>query len=76
MYGFDHGAWMFGGWLMMLVIWLVPFVALFVGLKALFGRTDPRTVTKSALDLLDEAYARGAISRDEYLQKRDDLQKK
>ena len=76
MYGFDHGAWMFGGWLMMLVIWLVPFVALFVGLKVFFGRTDPRTVTKSALDLLDEAYARGEISRDEYLQKRDDLQKK
>ncbi len=76
MYGFDHGAWMFGGWLMMLVIWLVPFVALFIGLKSFFGRTDSRTVTKSALDLLDEAYARGEISREEYLQKRDDLQRK
>ncbi|MCK9530637.1 MAG: SHOCT domain-containing protein [Gammaproteobacteria bacterium] len=29
---------------------------------------------KTALDLLEEAYARGEISREEYLQKREDLQ--
>lgn len=28
---------------------------------------------KSALDLLDEAYARGEITRDDYLQRREDL---
>ena len=38
MYGFDHGAWMFGGWLMMLLVWLVPFVALFVGRAGKIGR--------------------------------------
>ena len=76
MYGFDHGVWMFGGWLMMLVIWLVPFLVLFVGMKYLLGRSRSATAGKSALDVLDEAYARREISRDEYLQKRDDLQKK
>ena len=76
MYGFDHGVWMFGGWLMMLVIWLVPFLLLYVGIKYLLGRSSPATAGKSALDILDEAYARREISRDEYLQKRDDLQKK
>ena len=76
MYGFDHGVWMFGGWLMMLLVWLVPFVALFVGLRYLLRRSDMRSAGKSALDLLDEAYARREISRDEYLQKRDDLQRK
>ena len=76
MYGFDHGVWMFGGWLMMLLVWLVPFVALFVGLRYLLGRSDTRGAGKSALDLLDEAYARREIDREEYLQKRDDLQKK
>ena len=73
MYGFDHGVWMFGGWLMMMVIWLVPFLVLFVGVKYLLGRSGPTTAGKSALDVLDEAYARREISRDEYLQKRDDL---
>ena len=76
MYGFDHGAWMFGGWLMMLLVWLVPFVALFVGLRYLLGRSNTLSARKSALDLLDEAYARREIDREEYLQKRDDLQKK
>ena len=76
MYGFDHGGWMFGGWLMMLLIWLVPFILLFVGLKALLGRADPPGAAKSARDLLDEAYARREIDREEYLQRRDDLSKK
>lgn len=75
MYGFDHGMWMFGGWLVMLLVWLLPFIALFVGLKALLGRSGP-PATKSALDLLGEAYARGEIGREDYLQKRDDLQRK
>ena len=76
MYGFDHGGWMFGGWLMMLLIWLVPFILLFVGLKVLLGRADPPGAAKSARDLLDEAYARREIDREEYLQRRDDLSKK
>ena len=76
MYGFDHGVWMFGGWLMMVVMWLVPFLVLFVGVKYLLGRSGSVTAGKSALDVLDEAYARREISRDEYLQKRDDLRNK
>lgn len=75
MYGFDHGGWMFGGWVMMLV-WLVPFVVLFAGMKYLLGRSIPDDASKSALDILDQAYARGELSREEYLQKRDDLRKK
>lgn len=76
MYGFDHGVWMLGGWLVMLLVWLVPFVALFVGLRVLLGRSGPPGAGKSARDLLDEAYARREIDREEYLQKRDDLQRK
>lgn len=40
------------------------------------GRGAAPTEGKSAFDILDEAYARGEISREEYLLKRDDLQKK
>lgn len=76
MYGFDHGAWMFGGWLMMLLFWLLPFLAVFAGIKYLLSRQGSPTAAKSACDILDEAYAAGKVSREEYLQKRDDLQKK
>jgi uncharacterized membrane protein len=37
------------------------------------GPTSTTTQEKTALDLLDEAYARGDIAREEYLRKRDDL---
>ncbi len=36
-------------------------------------RTEQRE--KTALELLDEAYARGEIGREEYLRKREDLQR-
>lgn len=76
MYGFQHGDWMFGGWLMMLLIWLLPFLLLFVGLKYWLGRPDSPSAGTSALEILDQAYARREISREEYLQKRADLREK
>lgn len=65
---FDHGNWMFGGWLTMLIVWLAPFLLLFLFLKD--ARKPPES---SARELLDQAYARGDLSREAYLQKRDDL---
>ena len=40
------------------------------------GPASSVTQEKTALDLLDEAYARGEIAREEYLRKRDDLLKR
>ena len=74
MYGFDHGVWMLGGWMVALVLWLLPFTLLFLAIKIFFDRFKAAS-GKSALDILEEAYASGNISRDEFLQKRDDLQK-
>jgi len=37
---------------------------------------DTARTEKTAPELLDEVYARGGITRDEYLRKREDLQKK
>lgn len=65
---FDHGSWMYGGWLVMLLVWVAPFVVLFLAWQA-FARNKP----PSARDFLDQTYARGELSRDEYLKKRDDL---
>lgn len=75
MYGFDHGVWMMGGWLVMLAVWLLPFVFLFVAIKIFFERSRAGT-DKSALEILELAYASGKIGREEFLRKRDDLQAK
>lgn len=75
MYGYDHGAWMFGGWLGMVLIWLVPIILLLVAIKYLATGSKSGGYGKTPLEILEEAYARGEISRDDFLQKRDDLKK-
>jgi putative membrane protein len=74
MYGMDHGAWMFGGWIVMLTVWLFPFVVLFFAIKLVLDRHRVPG-GKAALDLLEEAYASGRITREEFLQKREDLRR-
>lgn len=76
MYGYDHGAWMFGGWLGMLLIWLMPIILVLVAIKYLATGSRSGRKSKTPLEILEEAYARGEISREEFLQKRDDLAKK
>ncbi len=88
MYGWDHGwmlgnggGWMIFGWFWMALIGLVPILLLFALVKYLFGHRETGAhfrVAKNqpALDILDEAYARGDLTREAYLQKRDDLNKK
>jgi putative membrane protein len=65
---FDHGSWMFGGWLIFLIVWLIPFIISYIIFADRFRGRSP-----SARELLDQAYARGELSRDEYLQKRNDI---
>ena len=85
MYGPYEHAWMFGGGaglmfggLWMLLMWGIPLLVIVALLKYLLGkpradRSADAATRKTALDILKEAYARGDISREEYLQKRDDL---
>lgn len=85
MYGYGHG-WMYGdgglmalGWIWMTLVWLIPVLLLIALVKYLLGAprfdhaTDNRR--KTALEQLQEVYARGEISREEFLQKQTDLQK-
>lgn len=68
--GFGHG---FGGFWMAL-IWLVPLLLLLWGVFSFTGRGEGRERReRSALDVLDEEYARGRIDRDEYLRRKGDL---
>lgn len=65
---------MMGGWM-----WIVPALVLMVIALAVFaivrGSNDRRTRSTDASprELLDRRYAAGEIGRDEYLQRRDDL---
>ncbi len=77
MHGWYGWEWTLGGGLLMglgmLLMWGIP-IALIVALVAYFN--DRGKTTKQperAIDILENAYARGEISREEFLQKRDDL---
>lgn len=87
MYGYGHG-WMYGdgglmalGWVWMTLVWLIPILLLVALVKYLLGGPGPKADRtsdnpgKTALEHLQEVYARGEISRDEFLQKQADLQK-
>lgn len=75
--GWDHmGAWgwgmgIFGALFMVLVVGLVVWLIVYL-VRADQGRG---TGAKGALDLLDERYARGEIDREEYLERRADLER-
>lgn len=68
MYGYDHS----GMGLGMLLVWLLP-LALVVLVALYFINGKGRRRSRTALEILEERYARGEIDRDEYLKRRADL---
>jgi putative membrane protein len=89
MYGPYNHEWMFDGGfgmlfvgLWMILVWGIPLLLAVALLKYLFAKSRGKAdfngapEQKAPLDILKEAYARGEIGRDEYLQKRDDLLEK
>lgn len=63
-------------WLGMAMFWLIPILLVLVAVKYLSGRNSGSDGGKSgkALEVLKERYARGENNREEYLQKRNDLE--
>jgi putative membrane protein len=77
---YEHdGFWMWGPgpiFLILFAIVLLLGIAVLVRLLAFYGRRSREGGgRKRALELLDERYASGEIDRDEYLQKRADLER-
>ena len=73
---------MFLGWIWMSMLFLIPLFVLFILLRFIFNKhlnegikREKHEIT-TPLDILKNSYARGDISRDEFLQKRDDLLEK
>jgi putative membrane protein len=85
MYGYGNGWGMmgngFGGGGFGMVFWLLAIVLL-VGGVVLFMRSSPSigfgrqnaAGRSGGLDLLEQRYARGEVNREEYLQKKGDMQ--
>jgi len=80
-YGFWDmmNGWDYGFGLAHMLFWLVLLIAIIVGVVWLvrsLSRSDRRDLLShrsAGLDVLEERYARGEISRDEYLEKKQDL---
>jgi putative membrane protein len=77
MYGWHDWEWSLGGSLVMglgmLFMWAVP-IGLIAALVIYLNNQNKSTKPpEKAIDILENAYARGEISRDEFIQKRDDL---
>ncbi len=73
------GAWGWFGplhWLMPLLFWALIIAAVVALVRYATGRRElppPSAPHATALDVLEERYARGEIGRDEYLQKKRDI---
>lgn len=78
MYGYGyHHDWMFGGlgMLLMLLLLVALLLVIVAAVKYLLSAGRERE-GRTALDILDQAYARGDITHDDYLKKRENLLKK
>ena len=77
----DYGmGWHWWGWVGMALFWLVPILLVLAAVKYLSSRSPPpdtshKGIDKTALDYLEEAYAKGEVSRAEFLQKCEDLKR-
>jgi putative membrane protein len=77
MMGWNDGyMWMGSGWIMMIVFWALV-VAGSIALVRWFGMRDRGSgdsLRRTPLEILQERYARGEIGREDYEQKRRDLE--
>lgn len=71
----DMGWWGGGfGWLFMILWWALVIVGLVALIKWLLG-SSTAAGTRTPLDILKERYARGEIDREEFEQKKANLEK-
>lgn len=70
--GFGHGWGMGWGWIIGIIVLLVVIWVFIRAMNQTGGRNEPER--KSSLDILKDRYARGDISREEFEEKKRDLQ--
>lgn len=75
MSGYGYGAEMWGGGLLMILFWVAVVVLIVWALRLLFVSSQPHqpSPTHSTADIAAARYARGEISREDYLAFVEDL---
>jgi len=68
MYGFE------GGWLFMILFWVVVVAGIVVLVKWIVGQTSSHPRTDTALDILKKRYARGDITKEDFDHMKKDLE--
>lgn len=73
-YGWE-GGWGWGGMIGMSLFWILIVVAIVALVRGMWssGAASERRPQRTALDILNERYARGEIEREEFEQKKRDL---
>ena len=71
----DFGWGMGIGWVLMLLFWGLIILGIMALMKWLRSSSSRETGKKTALDILDDRYARGEIDSEEYQRKKVDLNK-
>jgi len=62
------------GWIFMIIFWGILVVGLIFLIRYLVGTTKASKGEESALDILKKRYARGEVNKEEFEQKKKDLQ--
>lgn len=77
MWAYDHMGSMMNGWGPMMggfmIFWLLILALLIAGVVWLLGSQSRGQRRSPGLETLEQRYARGEISREEYLQKKQDM---
>lgn len=72
---FGNYGWWWGGAVHMLLFWIVLILVIAALAKWIFGKTAEPPHGQTALEILKERYARGEIGKEEFDQKKSDIER-